>query len=144
MGYLDDYAEREARYARIGLLLKRTLQIGVALFVVGGSLYLWFKNYAEEKRVEAFLEALQRADYEAAYTFWGCTVERPCASYSYRDFMEDWGPASSLGKVSSFRMGRSQERGSGVIVAVRINNREEPVTLWVEKRDGVVGFAPPF
>ena len=143
MGYLDAYAEREARHERLTSTLQRILRIGLVVLVVGGSLYLWFKNYKEEQRAAGFLAALQRGDYPAAYGFWGCTVEKPCPNYSYQDFTEDWGPASKIGKVTSYRVGRSRERGTGVIVAVQINN-QQPLGLWVEKKDGVVGFAPPF
>jgi hypothetical protein len=143
MGYLEAYAEREERYGRLIDRLKVTLKISAAVLIVGGSLFLWFKNYRQEARVDEFLSVLRQGNYEAAYAFWGCTIEKPCNSYSYQDFLEDWGPNSKIGKVSSFRVGRSQERGTGVIVAVRINDRE-PVSLWVEKQDGTVGFAPPF
>ena len=143
MGYLDDYAEIEARRARVFFLLGRTLKIALAVLVVGGSLYLWFKNYNEEKRAEGFLTQLQGGNYPQAYSFWGCTVENPCPTYSYEDFLEDWGPAGKIGKVNSYRLGRSRAQGTGVTVAVQINN-QEPLGLWVEKKDGVVGFAPPF
>ena len=85
MGYLDAYAEQEARHARFSSTLQRILRIGLVVIIVGGSLYLWFKNYKEEKRAEGFLAALERGNYPAAYGFWGCTVEKPCANYSYQE-----------------------------------------------------------
>ena len=143
MGYLDAYAEHEARHERFTSTIQRILRVGLVVIVVAGSLYAWFKNYKEEKRVEGFLAELQRGDYPRAYSFWGCSVEKPCSNYSYQDFIEDWGPKSKIGKVNSYRVGRSRERGTGVIVAVQVNN-QQPLGLWVEKKDGVVGFAPPF
>ena len=140
--YLDQYGEREARRARIFSFLGRCLKILAVLLVVGGGLYLWFKNYREEQRAGAFLQELQGGRYEQAYTYWGCTVEKPCPSYSYKDFLEDWGPASKLGKVTKYRVGRSRERGTGVLIAIQVND-QEPVGLWVEKKDLTVGFAPP-
>ncbi len=142
MGYLDDYAEKGAEAARRERARRRTLLSILAVLLVAGSLYFWFKNYREEKRIQEFLAALQRSDYPAAYSFWGCRVETPCPNYNYKDFMDDWGPKGEVGPVSSFRLGTSHERGSGVVITVELNGRLQR-KLWVEKKTEVVGFAPP-
>lgn len=144
MGYLDEYGEQEARRAQRLRQTKRAI-VGVsAVLVAAGVFYFWFKNYPEEKLVKGFLAAVERGDYPAAYGFWGCRAESPCPNYSYKDFLEDWGPnpPSQVGKVQSFRLGMSRERGSGVVVPVILNDRIEK-KLWVEKRTGVLGFSPP-
>ena len=140
MGYLDQYGVAEGRRER---RIKRASLTLLAIIVVGGSLYLWFKNYREEQRMKGFLASLEHGDYPAAYSFWGCKVESPCRNYDYKSFLEDWGPSGQVGKVTSYKLGISRERGSGVEIPVTVNNRP-PAKLWVEKKDGVVGFAPPF
>src|SRR5262249_40730543 len=123
---------------------KRALVLLLGLLVLAGAFYFWFKNYPEEKVVKGFLASLVRGDGPTAYTFWGCKVESPCPNYSYKDFLEDWGPnrSSQVGKVESYRLGMSRERGSGVVVPVVINDRIGK-RLWVEKSSRVLGFAPP-
>jgi hypothetical protein len=142
MSYLEDYGAAEAQKERRGRQIRRALLVLLGLAVVAGSLYLWFKNYRQEQRVEGFLALLQKGDYPTAYTFWGCKVAAPCPNYDYKSFLEDWGPSSPIGKVNSFRLGRSRETGSGVVVEVRINQGAKPVRIWVEKSNGVLGFAP--
>lgn len=142
MGYLDEYGEKEAKHERRIQAIKRTVAALLILLVVAGVLYYWFKNYREEKRVKEFVALLQRGEYATAYTFWGCRVEAPCPNYDYKGFLEDWGEKSPVGKVQSYRLLSSHERGSGVIVTVSLND-QPPVRLWVEKKNQVLGFAPP-
>ena len=138
MSYLDNYgvadAKKEQRRRRVILTL-------LAIVVVAGSLFLWFKNYRQEQRVQEFLALLERGDYSTAYTLWGCKVEAPCPNYDYKSFLEDWGSASPVGKVKSWRVGRSRETGSGVVIGIVVNNGK-PIRLWVERSNGVLGFAP--
>jgi hypothetical protein len=141
MGYLDTYGVAEARKER---RIRRALLSLLAVAVVGGSLFLWFKNYRQEQRVKEFLALLERGDYQNAYSYWGCRFDAPCPNYDYKSFLEDWGPSSQIGKVQSFHLGRSRATGSGVVIDVTVNNRRPPIRLWVEKKDGVIGFAPSF
>ena len=143
MGYLDEYSDQEAHREKRARNTKRALLVSLVILLVAGVLYYTFKNYREEKRVEAFLATVQRGDYPGAYGFWGCRVDAPCPNYSYKDFLDDWGPQSEIGKLQSYRRRSSHERGSGVVVSVALNDRLEK-KLWVEKSNAVVGFAPPF
>ena len=138
MSYLDEYGVADARREKILKVLAVSLVVSV---VGGGCLFFWFKNYFEERQVREFLSRLQSQDYAAAYELWGCSVEVPCRHYSYQDFLEDWGPASAIGKVERFRLGRSTELDNGVIVEIEVNGRLEP-ELWVGKDNQTVGFSP--
>ena len=142
MSYLDQYAEQGAAEERRARLLKRALIALLSLLVVGSIFFYQFKNFREEQKVKQFLTLLERGDYPSAYALWGCKVEAPCPNYDFKNFMEDWGPASPVGKVESYRMGTSHERGSGVVIGVSLNGKS-PVRLWVEKSNGVLGFVPP-
>ncbi len=139
MGYLDDYsAVTGARRETI----HKSLLVALLVSVVGGGLlYYWFKNVFEERQVNQFLSLLQENHYAEAYEHWGCSVEVPCPNYTYEDFLEDWGPDSPLGKVTSFDVRRSSELETGVIVEIEINGKLQP-ELWVEKETKVVGFSP--
>jgi hypothetical protein len=142
MSYLEEYGAAEAKRERREKRIKRGILILLAALVVAGALYYSFKNYRQEERVKQFLAALERGDYPTAYSFWGCRVEAPCPNYDYKSFLEDWGPSSSIGKLQSYKLDTSHERGSGVVIGVHLNGRRE-VKLWVEKSNGVLGFAPP-
>lgn len=139
MGYLDDYYSVSG--ARREELLKALALTLVASVILSGVFYFFFKNYFEERRASSFLTVLQEGDYTGAYQFWGCSVEEPCRDYDYDDFLEDWGPSSHLGRVNSFRLGRSAEVGTGVIIEIFINGQAQP-ELWVEKDSKIVGFSP--
>ncbi len=124
-----DIIRRERRNKRIIIGL-------IVALVVGSVLYYQFKNYPEERAVKRFLAALQREDHRGAYQLW-----KPTSSYTFENFMRDWGPKGEYGKVEQFKIATSRARGSGVIVTANINGR--PVRIWVEKSDKSLAF-PPF
>ena len=138
MAYFDDYGQEDIRRERFVKTLVALLLISVAL---GFIYYVFFRNWREELQARRFLYTLEEADYEGAYSYWGCSVEKPCRFYPYGEFLEDWGPGSPLGKVEGFSLGRSYEQQSGVIITVEINGKAHP-NLWVEKKDKTVGFSP--
>jgi hypothetical protein len=91
--------------------------------------------------VSQFLTLLEQQQYEQAYRMWGCSPATPCPNYSYEKFLEDWGPGSPVGRISSYDVGRSYDQESGVIILVQVNGRKIP-NLWVEKDSEVIGFSP--
>lgn len=135
----------------------RIAAAAAVLAVTGVILYSQFRYYGERKAVERFMEALQAGDYQTAYQLW-----KPTPTYTYKDFLEDWGETTPFGRVRSYEIvavgppervevavpGRptisvADVGQSGVIVKVRINGQLEPVRIWVEKKDKSLGF-PPF
>ncbi len=115
---------------------KKRLLIALAVVVVVAPiLYYEFRNWSEERAVKRFLTALQQEDYQRAYELW-----KPAPSYRYQDFLRDWGKESEFGKVASFEITRTRDRGSGVVITARINQRE--TRIWVEKRDKSLSFPP--
>lgn len=117
---------------------RRRLLVSSLIFVVllaGYTLYE-FKNYPEERQARYFFEALQRQDFQEAYRIW-----QPSDVYTFKDFMEDWGPNGLQGPVRRFRITGSTARGSGVVVRVRVNRRLG-IRLWVEKKDKSLSFPP--
>jgi hypothetical protein len=124
---IDLKAERRRRYLISGF---------VFVLLLSGYSYFQFRNYAEERQARSFFEALQRKDFEEAYRIW-----QPGASYKFKDFLEDWGDKGLQGPVENFRIVRSRRRGTGVIVEVQVNRREN-VRLWVERGDKSLTFPP--
>ncbi len=151
-GYLANYgAGEEQKEKRI----RRLVIIGSVVVGLAGLYLITFhtpileryirfvqilKNHEEEKRVQQFLDWLAKQDYKDAYALWGCTDAKPCRDYPLKSFMEDWGPKGSATASDMFHITRSRSCGSGVILTVNSNNREEK--LWVEKENQSIGFSP--
>lgn len=138
MGFLDDYGAGDARYEKI----LKVVAIALVASLVGGFFYyVFFRNWREERQVRKFLALLEEGNLPKAYELWGCTFDEPCRYYPYDEFLEDWGPAGPLGKITDYDLGHSFEQKSGVIVTLEINGKPHP-NLWVEKETKVVGFSP--
>jgi hypothetical protein len=112
-------------------LLRRSLPLIVILILVlGGLLYVRFRNYSEERAVARFLTTLQEGKYEEAYRLW-----QPSPSYTYADFLRGWGEVGDYGKIREFEILSSRSKGSNtVIVTVRINKVEPPLELLVDRK----------
>jgi hypothetical protein len=124
---IDQKAERRRRYL---------ISAFVFVLLLSGYGYWRLRNFAEERQALHFFQALQRKDFEEAYRIW-----QPGDSYKFKDFLEDWGDRGLQGPVESFRIVRSRRRGTGVIVEVQVN-RKENVRLWVERGDKSLTFPP--
>jgi hypothetical protein len=127
----------------------------VALLVLGSWYLLRF--HAEKNTVRHFLDAVAAEKMEDAYRMWGKSE-----SFSYKDFLEDWGSNSYYGPVKSYHIEGAQElkRGveppSGVVVTVELSpyapfpadsdvakqSKTKEVRLWVEFKDQSLGYAP--
>ncbi len=102
--------------------------IVVLVLIVAAALIFW--NYPEERAVETFLTTVQAGNYEEAYRLW-----QPSPSYSYQDFLHDWGVQGDYGKIRQFQIVNAQGKGSElVIVTVRINNQDPPLQLAVDRK----------
>jgi hypothetical protein len=136
-GYLDQYGAGDEKRAS---LIKRTIVVVIAVVVCTVLPWYIFKNHAQERRVKDFLELLRKHDYAAAYKAWGCGEPNACSGYPYKQFMEDWGDKSSA-DPNLLHIEDSESCGSGVMLTVRAS-RERQDTLWVEKSNGSISFAP--
>jgi hypothetical protein len=128
---------------------------GIALVILT-VLAVWFfflRFQAEKQTVTHFLDAVVSGQFEHAYQVWHAEP-----SYSYNDFLQDWGPKGYYGPVRSFRITNVDQpkNASGVIVEVELspfapfpadndavqNRQTKAVRLWVESRDHSISFAP--
>ena len=110
---------------------------GIHLVLLSGFLYFEFKNYPEEHRVSMFFTALQAQEFQKAYEIW-----HPAPTYKFTDFTQDWGAHGVNWPVKHFHITSSREKGSGVVIRIRVNDSEEEMTLWVEKKDKSISFPP--
>jgi len=116
---------------------RRLLISGLAfLALLSGYLYYQFRNYPEERQARRFFASLQQQNFQEAYRIW-----QPTSSYKYKDFLEDWGDHGLQGAVKTFHVTGSTRRGSGVIVRVQVNDKQN-VSLWVERKDKSLSFPP--
>ena len=115
---------------------KPPVKIGIYLLLGGGILFLGtllcfiFWNYAEEHAVSRFLTTLERGNYPEAYRLW-----QPSPSYSYADFLRDWGEKGDYGRIRHFRVIHSKSKGSRtVLVRVKINEVDPPLEIAVDRQ----------
>jgi hypothetical protein len=136
----------------------RRYVITAVAFIVLVALGFWYllRFYPEKHTVETFLAAVIAGDMDRAYQLWH--PQNP-ASYTKKDFLDDWGPTGYYGPVKSFRIesaSNPRSGGNGVIVVVDVspvqpypddndavnNRRSKVVRLWVERSDKSLSFPP--
>lgn len=126
------------------------------ILVVLGCWYL-LRFHQETTTVKNFLNTVASGNFDLAYQMW-----KPAPSFSFKDFMEDWGPNSYYGPVKSFHIENAEEMKhgsdspSGVIVTVEVSpydtfpsrddaakeNKIKEVRLWVQFKDQSLGYPP--
>jgi hypothetical protein len=136
-GYLEAYGVGEAKRERT---LKRILLVTLVVAVVGGSLYLFFRNYFEVRKGKLFLEQLHKQDYRSAYQLW-CPPSKPCRDYPLDKFMEDWGPKSPHADPSTMHIVKTRGCTEGVILQIGFGKGSDEY-LWVTRNEKLIGFAP--
>jgi hypothetical protein len=117
---------------------RHRLQITGAVFLVliAGFSYYQLKNFPEELQVRRFFQALQHQEFQKAYELW-----QPTSSYTFKDFSQDWGTSGQNWPIKQFHITGSNERGSGVVVRVMVNDKDF-ISLWVEKKNKSLSFPP--
>jgi hypothetical protein len=130
--------------------------VTIAVFVAVLPGYLWypFIYYAEKNTVRSFMDAVIAGNMQHAYEIW-----KPSASYSFKDFLDDWGPEGYYGPVQSYRMRRPEhiKNSSAADIVVDVSpyrpfppdddvvkqSKTKTVNLWVDFKDHSISF-PPF
>jgi hypothetical protein len=125
----------------------------VFLLLVAGACWYLLRFHTEKKTINHFLSTVAAGDMEEAYKIW-----KPTATYSFKDFLEDWGPKGYYGPVKSYRIEDVEhlKGGSGVVVVVDVSpyqpfpddrdfakaSKTQKVHLWVEFKDQSISFQP--
>lgn len=126
-------AKPPARPRKIG----KAVGLCLAIVLISGLLYLLFRNYPAERTVNHFLTALEQGKYQEAYRIW-----QPAPTYTYENFLHDWGDQGDYGKIREFNVLGSRSKGSDtVIVTVRINNVDPPLELLVDRKTKGLAFS---
>jgi len=150
MGLMDaeEYDPRPAQRR------KRLIVIAALIVVLAGILWFFFRFWPYERVINKLFEAVERNDMQTAY---GVYMADPdwqqhpdkYARYTFGQFSLDYGPSGDYGKITTHHVECSTnppKRGdvtpTGVIVVVRINNRAEGKSLWVEKKDKSIHESP--
>ncbi len=116
----------------------RYILMVLAVVVLGSIAYIVFRNFSEERAISHFLTALERGNYQEAYRLW-----QPSATYTFGDFLHDWGENGDYGKIRNFKILGSQSKGQDtVIVIVSINGQQPPAALVVDRRTKGIAFSP--
>lgn len=148
MGVFDSTAEEPHSKVR------RYIISGVAFaFLVALGIWYVVRFHTEKKTVQEFLNALVAGQTEQAYRTW-----KPAPSYSYKDFLDDWGPDGYYGPVKSFHIEDAEhpKGGTGIVVIVEVSpyqpfpvdneaakqSKTKEVRLWVERKDQSLSFPP--
>jgi hypothetical protein len=117
----------------------RYILVALVVIVVGGAGYFVFRNFPEERAISRFLTTLEQGNYREAYGLW-----QPSPTYTYADFLHDWGERGDYGKIRTFKILGSRSKGKQtVIVTVTINDEEPPRDLLVDRKTKGLAYAPP-
>jgi hypothetical protein len=139
MGYLDAYGVADERRSKV---IRYTVGGVLLAAVIGTALYFTFRDYTEERQLARFFDLLRAGDYKAAHALWGCTDAKPCRDYRFEKFMEDWGPQGVYRQATQAQTLKARSCQSGIIRVYRIPGSPDPVSLGVDRKSEVVGYAP--
>ena len=73
------------------------------------------------------------------------TQTQKYSGYNFGTFELDWGATGEYGEIRHHRIFSTvtPKRASGVVVVAMINDRKEPLALWVQTNDQSITFPPP-
>ena len=140
---------------------ERLRKIKIALVILGVlilTVLAWmYRNWPEEPVVDHFFTALQKQDYETAYSIyfndpgWRQKPQK-YSQYTDAEFYRDWGPGAEWGLIKSHRIYGSAGTKSfgsgtfgnsgGTVVEVIVNERAEHARMFVQKSDKTLTVYP--
>ena len=138
-GYLENYGAGEAK--REGIV-KWTVISVLSVLVLSVVLFYSFRHYRERQALDAFVDALQKKDYKAAYATFGCTDANPCRYFAYDKFLDDFGAAGVYKDTSAVKMTQKWSCVGGIIRVLEFGTGNE-VDLLVDYDKHLVTYAPP-
>ncbi|MGD0543365.1 MAG: hypothetical protein ABSB65_03045 [Candidatus Acidiferrales bacterium] len=114
--------------------------------------------HTEEKTIRYFMDAVVAGKMDEAFRIW-----KPAESYSFKDFLEDWGPDGYYGPIKSYHLEHMERlpdasggASSGVVATIELSpyqpfpgdndaakqSKTKEVKIWVEFRNQSLGFPP--
>ena len=138
-GFLDaSYGVADEKRSR---LIKRSVLWGALALIVATALFLWLRNWSQERAVKQFISLLEQKRYQDAYAMWGCTPDHPCKYYDANRFIEDWGASSPYANAAAIRITNEDNCGNGVVFSVELPHVPAQ-GLFVDKDTNTLSFAP--
>jgi hypothetical protein len=135
-GYLDAYGAGHAERSK----KTRTIILAVVLAIVlGGSGFLYFRNWSQERVMSHFLELLQEKKYQDAYKLWGDSPDTR-RFYPAEKFLEDFGPQGLYNNAAELKIQHVDACDAGVVFHFTYPKVED-FGLWVEHGTDVISFA---
>ena len=133
---------------------RRRIIIGLCVVVLGAAGLWWLLRYHTERvTILHFMNAVVAGNMQQAYQIW-----KPSASYTFKDFQDDWGPSGYYGPVRSFNVRDSSHPKLSSSVEVKIElspyqpfpekddmlkqSKTKEVRLWVQTKDESISFPP--
>ncbi|SEG42680.1 hypothetical protein SAMN05421819_2872 [Bryocella elongata] len=112
-----------------------------------------FSNYPSQRKVDKFLNAIEAKDYAKAYGIYNNDADWASHADKYKDyplarFTEDWTTHSPIeAPITSHHVDASATDGSGtfgtgVIVAVNVNDKKE-IFMYALRSDGTLTWPAP-
>jgi hypothetical protein len=153
MGLLDvgteDQNARKRRYIFTIAAAAVVLILATWWFVFG------FLHLPERRAASHFFDTVATGNFQSAYQL----VKADPAHYSYKDFLDDWGPTGYYGPVKSYQIASASapdKAGSGIIVTVDVSpyqpfpgdnevdkiGKTKEVKMWVESKDKSISISP--
>jgi hypothetical protein len=151
VGIFDSSEEHPASKVR------RYIITGIAAAVIA-FLLLWYwpgdlRFYKEKRTIRNFMNAVVSGNMESADEIW-----KPSPTYSFKDFLEDWGPNGYYGTIKSYKIGSAQGVKNGPSAAIVVDvspyspfpnddrdpksNKTQKIVLWVDPKDESISFPP--
>ena len=130
--------------------MRRIAVVAIILVLILAAIGYWrFRNWPEEHRVDQFLTAIEHKEYDKAFAIWTNDPDwkqhpQKFVNYTRGQFELDWGPSGDFGAIREHKIlgGVRTPEDTGVVVAVRINDRAEPVPIIVNRKTKELGFSP--
>src|ERR1051325_6449693 len=132
----------------------RLVVSALLVLILGLILAFWFRYWPEKHTIDRFFHALEAKNFEQAYTLYEADPDwrqhpDKYKDYSFNQFVLDWGPSGEYGPITSHHVDcateppkKGSQSPSGVIVVVTINGRQEPKSMWVEKKSKSITTSP--
>lgn len=147
-----DPGSSEDRPARVPRYIVAAVLGAIVIFLI-----LWYpmglRFHAERATASRFMNELVAGHTRAAYETW-----KPSSSYSFRDFLEDWGPRPYYGAIRSYKIEAIESVQGASIAAIVVavspyrpfpsgrdakeQSRTRKITVWIDSKDQSISFPP--
>ena len=132
---------------------RQAISIVSGIVIAAITIAILLRYHTERATIRQFMNALVTENYQTAYQIW-----KPSSSYTFQDFLQDWGKEGYYGPVKSYRIDNHQtERvhgGNAVSITVETSpyqpfpDESDPVkhaktkrvVLWVEFSNQALAF----